>query len=304
MLEQQTITNNLVNPLINDFAQIINSKANKGELAKEKANDFLEFLSEVEQNFLQHSIVTKNNYTNWFEKGEVTLEALRYFTIQFSVFSNQFLIAQLKKMINAESLAAMRSAKEILANEIGVVFRNQSAKKQTSLNEEEKEQFGDPELVSTSGSIDGGVFRFTAGHFEWLLNFASALGLAFNDIGKPRHANETTKFFCDELCHIYGSEDANIAAGASFAIENWAAAGFWQQLVDGLAIIKQNQIPKLPLAFFTWHNRLESQHAGNTFAELETIFFEPNFDKEKFLTGGIAMLNALEVFWNGLFINE
>ncbi|MBI4854441.1 MAG: hypothetical protein HY819_21800 [Acidobacteria bacterium] len=288
------------NQSIAAFAESINTKKHSGKLSESKAEEFLDFLQEVNQEFLQHSIVTNNLYTYWFQQGGFSLKHLRHFTVQFSVFSNQFLVAQLKKMINADSLEAMRSAKEILANEIGVVFYNKAKKKQ-KLNAEEIEKEGDPELVSISGSIDGGTFRFTAAHFEWLLSFAKPLGLGFGDMGKLSYATDSTKFFCEELCRIYASEDANIAAGASFAIENWAAAGFWQQLVDGLTIFKKTQVPELHLAFFTWHNRLEAQHAHSTLKELEEIFFKPNFDKEKFLIGGIAMLNALSIFWNGMF---
>lgn len=298
---QTQIQTNTSNHSIAAFRETINTKKDNGEILESKAEQFLDFLQEVNEEFLNHPIVTYNLYTYWFQQGDVSLDQLRHFTIQFSVFSNQFLVAQLKKMINANSLEAMRSAKEILANEIGVVFRSSNIKTKQKLNAEEIEQEGDPELVSTSGTIDGGVFRFTAAHFEWLLSFAKPLGLTFNDIGKARYASGSTKFFCDELCRIYASEDPNIAAGASFAIENWAAAGFWQELVDGLTIIKRTQIPNLPLAFFTWHNKIEAQHAHNTLTELEEIFFKPDFDQEKFLSGGKEMLNALSVFWNGMF---
>ena len=40
-----------------------------------------------------------------------------------------------------------------------------------------------------------------------------------------------------------GSEDDQIAEGASFAVENWAAAGFWQELEDGLLHIKATRLP-------------------------------------------------------------
>ena len=43
--------------------------------------------------------------------------------VQFSVFSNLFLLAQLRKVINSPSLHEMREGKEILANELGVVFK-------------------------------------------------------------------------------------------------------------------------------------------------------------------------------------
>ena len=270
----------------------------------------LDLLSRVEAELLSHPIVVVNRYTSWFRKGEATLGELRHFAVQFSVFSNQFLVAQLRKMINAESLDAMRSAKEILANEIGVIFNPGGGGRERAagaagpsrrrLTDEEMDREGDPELVSTSGSVDGGTFRFRAGHFEWLLRFGEALGLGFEDMGKRRHGTRATLVFCDELRRLYSSEDTNVAAGAGFAIENWAAAGFWQELEDGLTIIKRTRLPGLPLAFFTWHNRVEAQHALHTHDELELIRRSAGFDLETFLQGGREMLAGLAIFWNGL----
>src|SRR5437773_2170631 len=63
--------------------------------------DFLDLLETVEAELFAHPIVRDNHYTRWFRRGEATYEDLRSFTVQFSVFSNQFLVAQLRKMINA-----------------------------------------------------------------------------------------------------------------------------------------------------------------------------------------------------------
>jgi hypothetical protein len=261
--------------------------------------DYDEFLELMEAQFMGHPIVLNNRYTAWFAKGQATLADLRYLTVQFSVFSNLFLIAQLKKMLNADSLESMRAAKEILANEIGVIFNHKNRSDVGELLANPDQEL-DLDLVSTEGSVDGGIFRFRAAHFEWMLKFASALGLGFNEVGKRWHGNSTTLFFCDELSRLYGSEDASIAAGASFAIENWAAAGFWQELEDGLLTIKNDRMPTLPIAFFTYHNRLEAQHAAHTHDELAGVFHLPTFDRQKFLAGGREMLDALAVFWNGL----
>ncbi|MCE3235961.1 MAG: hypothetical protein K0Q50_2141 [Vampirovibrio sp.] len=260
--------------------------------------DYDAFLKLVEGEFLNHPIVVNNRYSRWFAQGEATMGELRHFTVQFSVFSNLFLIAQLKKMLNADSLESMRAAKEILANELGVIFNNKQ--RQEAKQVTDKDQEGDPELVSTEGTIDGGTFRFGAAHFEWLLKFGKPLNLGFNDLGKRKHGTKSTLFFCDELSRLYGSDDFSIAAGASFAIENWAAAGFWQELEDGLLKIRQRMVPDLSIAFFAWHNRLEAQHAAHTQDELKEIFNDPNFDREKFLAGGREMLESLAVFWNGL----
>jgi pyrroloquinoline quinone (PQQ) biosynthesis protein C len=154
--------------------------------------------------------------------------------------------------------------------------------------------------VSIEGSVDGGTFRFRAAHFEWLLKMGKVLNIGFNEMGKRRNGTPSTLFFCDQLAEIYGNEDPNIAEGASFAVENWAAAGFWKQLVAGLEAFKQVEEPKLPLAFFTWHDRIEDQHAGHVMDELEELYFTDDFDEEKFLAGGRKMLDGVQAFWTGL----
>jgi len=282
----------------------LRARVQKGELTEQEVYNFEEFLKQVDLEVMQHPVVTQNQYTAWFAKGAITLAVLRYFIIQFSVFSNQFLLAQLSKMINADSLESMRSSKEILANEIGVMFKkaesNASAEQSARLSEEDKDRLGDPDLVATEGSIDGSIFRFKAGHFEWLLKIGQQLGLSFNNLGKRNHGSPTTLYFCDELIRLYGSEDYNVGAGASFAIENWAAAGFWKELISGLEIFKQRELPALSLAFFTWHDKVEDQHAGHTLNELEELYFHPNFDATRFITSGKQMLDATLVFWEGL----
>jgi pyrroloquinoline quinone (PQQ) biosynthesis protein C len=189
-----------------------------------------------------------------------------------------------------------------LLNELGVIYRKENApvSERGTQTDNDKDREGDPDLVSTEGTVDGGIFRFRAAHFEWLLKIGEQLGLAYNDIGKRKHGRPKTLFFCDELQRTYGSEDGKFAEGASFAVENWAAAGFWQELEDGLMKIKTARIPKLPLAFFTWHNRVEGQHASHTLEELEETYFADGFDREKFLQGGREILEGVAAFWDGL----
>ena len=51
---------------------------------------------------------------NGFKAEEVSDRNLRHFIQQFSVFSNEFLVAALLKVINAPSLEQSRSSREIL----------------------------------------------------------------------------------------------------------------------------------------------------------------------------------------------
>ncbi len=233
----------------------------------DKATRFLNFQNRINNEMLEHRVITHNEYTAWFKNGMQNLEQVKQFIVQFSVFSNQFLIAQLLKTLNADSLEGMRASKEILANEIGVVF-NSSKKTQYSDNKKLDKEV-DPELVSVEGTVEGGVFHFRAAHFEWLLRISSKLNLGFNDLGKRKHGTHATLFFCDELARLYGSEDYQTSQAASYAVENWAAAGFWDELIAGLNKFNQIHHMNLPLAFFTWHGRLEAQHARHTQEELE-----------------------------------
>ncbi len=275
----------------------IAEKVTAGEISDNDATRFSRFVETCNRELMTHSVITDNKFCQWFAKGEGDREIVKHFIVQFSVFSNLFLIAQMLKVINANSIEGMRASKEILANELGVIFKKQGNKLE-GVTDADRE--GDPDIVTIEGSVDGGTFRFRAAHFEWLVRLGDTMGLGFNDLGKRRHGTPATLFFCDQLASIYGNEDANIAEGASFAVENWAAAGFWKELVAGLEAFKLKEQADLPLAFFTWHDRIEDQHAGHVMDELEELYFTADFDEEKFLKGGRNMLDGVEAFWTGL----
>jgi hypothetical protein len=260
--------------------------------------NFDAFKQTIEERFMGHPVVTDNAYTRWFAHGEMPVDHLRRFAIEFSVFSNQFLLAALNRVINADTLHAARESKEILMNELGVIYHNKNGQAPASNNDSDRE--GDPALVATEGTVDGGKFRFQASHFEWLLRFGQSLGLTFDDMGKRRHARPSTLFFCDELFRLYGSDDYNEAMGAAFAVENWAAAGFWKELISGLERMKAAKVPDMPLAFFTWHDKIEGQHKEHVWDELRECYESPKFREEPFIRAGVKMLDGVKVFWDGL----
>ena len=192
-------------------------------------------------------------------------------------------------MINAGTLDAARESKEILMNELGVIYVDPARARPgvrpgdadrihvdpergcPGVRPGDADREGDPALVSTTGTVEGGTFRFRAAHFEWLLRFGATLGLRFDDMGKRRHGDRSTLLFCDELFRLYGSDDYNEAMGASFAVENWAAAGFWKELIAGLEQVRAAHVPALPLAFFTWHDKLETNHRDHVWHELRGV---------------------------------
>jgi len=262
--------------------------------------DFEAFKKTIEQKFMGHPVVTRNDYTAWFAHGDMPLDHLRRFTVQFSVFSNQFLLAALNRVINADTLHSARESKEILMNELGVIYNKGGNGTVSDSSTVDKDKEGDPALVSTEGTVDGGKFRFQAAHFEWILHFGESIGLTFDNLGKRRHGTPSTLRFCDELFRLYGSDDYNEAMGAAFAVENWAAAGFWKELIAGLEKIKAREVAQMPLAFFTWHDKIEDLHKSHVWDELKECYDSPKFREEPFLTAGVKMLDGVKVFWDGL----
>jgi len=275
------------------ISEEIQSKVASGAIPKAKVERYYRMLDRISNEILPHEVIVNNEFSQWFAKGEVDRQDVSHFLVQFSVFSNLFLEAQLKKVINAPNLEAMHASKEILLNELGVVFRNNKMKQEAAIDVE-------PDLVQTEGTVDGGTFRFKAAHFEWLLRMTSHLGLTYQDVGKRRNGTPSTLFFCDELSRLYGSDDGHIGLGASFAVENWAAAGFWKELIQGLDTFKKRECPGLSLAFFSWHDKVEDQHAAHTWDELEEEYFAMEIDEDRFFVAADEMLDGVLAFWKGL----
>lgn len=246
----------------------------------------------------KHPTVLNNPYCEWFRTGKATYEQTRDLVREFSVFSQLFLLAQLRKTINSPTVDEMRASKEILANEIGVVFKPGGAAKKA-----DAALGGDPSVLSVAGSVEGGTYSHRAAHFEWLLDVGSSLGMAFDDLGKRRLGSPATLHFCDKLYEIYGSDNPSVALGASFAIEHWANAGFWDCLVDGFQELNRgDKLPaKVPLGFWRFHQALEAQHAAHTMEELEEAYAEGRVtDERAFYRGATEILDACGVFWAGL----
>ncbi|MDQ1373379.1 MAG: hypothetical protein QOJ09_717 [Actinomycetota bacterium] len=249
------------------------------------AGDLTAFTTRVDEAVRTHEVVAANRYTRWFATGQASADEVRHLTVQFSVFSHEFVGAQLRKVFNSADLETYRAGKEILMNELGVIFNGER----------------DRDGVATEGTVDGSTYRHPAAHFEWLVRFAKPLGLTFADLGKRRHGTPSTLHFCDELLRIYGSDDPSVAEGASYAVEHWAAAGFWKELIAGLEAFRARECPDLHLAFWTWHDRVEDQHAAHTADELADAYFISGFDESKFMQGASEMLDGVHAFWEGLW---
>lgn len=253
--------------------------------------DFDSFWKIVEKDLLNHPVIVSNPYTKNFKLGPNTAQLVDLVE-QFSVFSNHFLPIQCERMVNANTEAGERGARVILANEIGVA------------------------LDVKRGDTDGKIFYHNKAHINWLRSVGNMLGLDPRMLGRWELGTQTTHKFLDDLKVSYASRDGNIGAGASFAIETWAAWGigkgseaesnnFWQELIDGIKIYnekyrKPNNLAPVTTSFFKYHFEIESGHGENVMKELEGTFNDLDFNQERWLSGGRQALNAIHIFWLGL----
>jgi len=254
-------------------------------------NNLESFKRRVRSELLSHPVITDNRYTAWFARGEADARDVSELLTQFAVFSNHFLVVQAKRMVNAGSLEGERCARNILMNECGVGL--------------------DPR----TGAIEGRTFATGNAHLNWLRQSGAALGLPPEKLGRWSSGSAATRRFLQGLDRTYGSRDPMIGAGASFAIENWAASGlgggpeaeernFWRQLIAGLEAFNRRRAAEaeepMPLAFFKFHAETEAGHGLNVWRELEETLEQPGFDAARFLRGGRKALDAIELFWLGL----
>lgn len=253
--------------------------------------DFDAFLKIIERDLYSHGVVVNNRYTKNFKLGPNTAQIIDLVK-QFSVFSNHFLPIQCERMVNANTEAGERGARVILANEIGVA------------------------LNVKKGDTDGMLFHHDRAHINWLRSVGNMLGLDPRMLGRWELGTPSTHKFLKDLRTSYGSRDGNVGAGASFAIETWAAWGigkgseaesnnFWQELIDGIKIYNEkhrisNGLPAITTSFFKYHFEIETGHGESVMKELKETFNTPDFDQERWLSGGRDALNAIHTFWLGL----
>ena len=277
------------------FMSTISMKHTDEKLKSGKINNMKDFdllKKRIEQEFFQHPVIINNPYTKWFKYGNANTEQIKDLIIQFSVFSNHFIVVQCKRMVYASTIEGEEAARAILLNECGVG------------------------MDVKSGSIEGQRFTTSNAHLNWLRKMAETLNISSDIIGRWNSGTESTHKFLTGLDKTYGSLDGVIGAGASFAIETWAAFGiggtpeeesnnFWAELVTGLEDYNSKlRTPKnltpVPLGFFKYHFETEAGHGVSVWKELEETYSQPDFDEEKYIKAGKTALESIYTFWLGL----
>jgi hypothetical protein len=237
----------------------------RNEMTIACANQFRELLDQCRERVMCHPIIASNNYLKRFSQG-VTLAQARHELQQFSVFGLQFDVAQAKLVANAPTLDAYWERLKVLLNEKGIPYQD-----------------------GFEGELTGQWSPATI-HFSWMQTTARGLGLAFEDLGKIWIALPGTKKFVQATFDNYASTDPNIATGATFAIENWAANALWTPWIAGMKKLNATLPKQVDLGYLTYHEAQEAHHSQATLDELLDDFQEPWFDAERFLSAAERML--------------
>jgi hypothetical protein len=243
----------------------VHELVSRGEMGADKADAFQQLVVDCCAWIMCHPIIASNNYLDRFSRG-VTFAQARHEIQQFSVFGLQFDVAQAKLVANAPTREAYEERLKLLLNEKGIPYQD-----------------------GFEGELTG-QWSLATVHFTWMQNTARGLGLTFEDIGKIWIALPGTRRFVDATFNYYGSPDQNVAAGASLAIENWAANNLWTPWIGGMRRLNETLDRPVDLGYLVYHEAQEAHHSQATLDELFENFQEPWFDADRFLEGAEAML--------------
>ena len=149
--------------------------------------------------------------------------------------------------------------------------------------------------------MDGGICRFQAAHFEWLLKVGEGLGLSFDDLGKRRHGRPATLYFCDELQRALrqrrSRRSPRAPASPSRTGRRPASGRSWKTACcrSRTAGIRSCGWPSSP---GTTASRPSTP--ATRWKSWRKSTSTPDFDREKFFQGGREILEAVAAFWDGL----
>ncbi|MEK6235572.1 MAG: iron-containing redox enzyme family protein [Planctomycetales bacterium] len=244
-----------------------------GEETWDRAAAFQQLLADVGARVMCHPIIAGNRYLRRFAEG-VTVAQARHEVQQFSVFGLQFDVAQAKLVANAPTRESYRERLNVLLNEKGIPYQD-----------------------GFDGDLTGRWNPATV-HFQWMQNTAAGLGLHFEDVGKIWIGLPGTVQFVETTFETYANTDQNIAAGASFAVENWAANSLWTPWIAGMKKLNATLDEPIDLGYLTYHEAEEIHHSQATLDELWENFSEPFFDAEKFFDGAETLLTrGIQVYY-------
>lgn len=245
-------------------------------MSNDKHARFLALRERQQNELATHPINTNNKYTMWWAEGKQSLPQVQDFFLQFYVFSVLFIPALAKRYAWAPNDKIARAIWSILVSELGAEF-------------------------SVGGESDGSAIWFKNAHRNWCIETGMLYGLKKEDFD-PRKGTAETYFFCDTFERLYGNRDMTISLAAADIVEStWAyGSGFWGELRQGLREWDKKLGISPEPTFLRVHDEVEKFHAMHADEEFEEVYMEFDVDDDLFIATGKEMLDAIQVFWDGL----
>jgi pyrroloquinoline quinone (PQQ) biosynthesis protein C len=219
----------------------------------------MSFTADLRAYVLNHGAVN-NPYLERFQRAELTEEGLRYFAVQFFAFVKHFPRILATLLANTPDDAAADELCVILTSELG------------DGNPKKRHEYLYHKFLRSVG-----VEPQEAATAPWL---------------------DSTRDYIEGLAELYGSDDYQVALGASFGLENMAIS-MWDQLIPGLMKLKQMRagLSGMNTVYWTFHRALEAQHEDAMMRALEETKKE---HEQPIRQGCKSALDLLEGFWMGL----
>ncbi len=221
-----------------------------------------------------HPVVERNRYTAWFSGGAATRGEVRHLTVQFSVFSHLFVEAQLRKVINAADLDIDRAGKEILLNELGVVFNADVVRADQAPTRIWWRRRA-PSTAGGSASVPRTSSGCSGSRRPWAWASTISASVATAPDRRCSSATSSLRLTAQRMHRSPRARRRRRALGGGGVLEG---AHRRARGLPGSRVCE-----RLPLAFWTWHDKVEDQHAAHTSDEVEVgVRLQPWFDAEAF----------------------
>lgn len=233
-----------------------------------------EFIDFVEQKIRQSWIIVNNPYTNWFKRGNLSIEDLQRLTIELVSYENFLYIAQCLKSLYMPGA--------------GLPNQNRFA----------SDDLGENLICNWNISMNHQDFDLQKTQYELLLNVAEAIELDYQDIQPAKALKSSVEFGKKGLIALIGNKDHWIASGASLA--NEIALSYWHSLYEGIKVFNEQEKRQIPLSLFEVKQAYSKYSTSTVKQEIEYLLTLESFNRQHFIMGVEYFLKEVAEFWEGL----
>jgi hypothetical protein len=234
-----------------------------------------EFVGFVEQKIRDSWIIMNNPYTNWFKRGNLTIEDLQRLIIELANYENFLYISQ-----------CLKSMYIPISNEPNFILNplNKDLGKNLSFNDNilEKSQ----------------IFDFHNIQYKLILDTAESVGLDYQDLQPAKALKSSLEFGKKGLISLIGNKNKWLAAGASLA--NEISLGYWHPLYEGIKLFNEQGEKSISLRLFEANKATSNNYYSASKHEIEYLLTIEEFNRQHFIIGVEYFLKEFTEFWEGL----